>query len=233
MRILHSTGGDRASDASVADAYARTLGGRAGRPWVALCMIASLDGSTVVDGRSGPLGNDTDAAVLRRLRTVCDVVIVGARTAEHESYGPPAKSGQRIGVVTASGRVDLGRPLFTSGAGFVITTDDSPLSAAPHGVDVVTAGRGSVDLQAALAGIDDVCGAPDTVLAEGGSTLNGALLQADLVDELDITTSARAAGGTGPRLAVGHDHEQRGFTLVQAAIDDESFLYTRWRRQGR
>ena len=31
-----------------------------GRPWVGICMIASVDGTTVVDGRSGGLGNSTD-----------------------------------------------------------------------------------------------------------------------------------------------------------------------------
>ena len=36
------------------------------RPWVGLCMIASLDGSTVVDGRSGALGNPTDTRRARR-----------------------------------------------------------------------------------------------------------------------------------------------------------------------
>ena len=39
--------------------------GTAGRrPWLSLCMIASLDGAVVVDGRSGPLGNANDRAVL-------------------------------------------------------------------------------------------------------------------------------------------------------------------------
>ena len=37
------------------------------RPWVSLCMIASLDGAIVIDGRSGPLGNATDHAVLLSL----------------------------------------------------------------------------------------------------------------------------------------------------------------------
>jgi riboflavin biosynthesis pyrimidine reductase len=198
-----------------------------------MSMISSLDGSTVIRGRSGPLGNDTDAAVLRRLRTVADVVVVGAGTVTEEDYGPPRKSGQRIGVITASGRIELDRPLFRCGAGFVITTAETRLEGAESapGVDVVRAGRDRVDLHLAIAGLDELCGRPDVVLAEGGPRLNGSLLDADLVDELDVTTSSRAVGGDGPRLTVGASDQQRSFELAQLAVDDDSFLYARWRRR--
>ena len=77
-----------------------------GRPWVGICMVASLDGATSIEGRSGGLSNPQDAAVLARLREAADVIIVGAATVRQESYGPPRKAGQRIGVVTATGGVD-------------------------------------------------------------------------------------------------------------------------------
>ncbi len=230
MRLIEPADG---AEVTVDDAYAAALGRRSQRPWIALSMITSLDGSTVIHGRSGPLGNDTDAAVLRRLRTVADVVIVGAGTVTEEGYGPPRKSGQRIGVVTASGRVDLDRPLFRSGAGFVITTDETRVdgAASAPGVDIVRAGRTVVDLHMAIAGVDELCGRPDVVLAEGGPRLNGSLLDADLIDELDVTTSSRAVGGDGPRVTLGAADQQRSFELAQLAIDDDSFLYARWRRR--
>lgn len=229
MRLLHPS--DRA-DVTVEAAYATTLGSRTSRPWVALSMIASLDGSTVVEGRSGPLGNATDGAVLARLRALADVVIVGAHTVADESYGPPRKAGQRIGVITASGRVDLRRPLFECGAGFVVTNDETAatIAASTTDVDVVGAGSVGIDLERAVAAVDDLCGRPDVVLAEGGPTLNGALLDADLIDELDVTTSSLAVGGTGPRLAVDAVDVRRRFRLAQLAIDEDSFLFARWRR---
>jgi len=158
---------------------------------------------------------------------------VGAGTVAEEGYGPPGKSGQRIGVVTVSGRVDLARPLFGSGAGFVITTEETRVDGAPSapGVDIVRAGRSAVDLRRAIAGLDELCGHPDVVLAEGGPMLNGSLLDADLIDELDVTTSSRAVGGDGPRLMVGASDQQRSFELAQLAIDDDSFLFARWRRR--
>ena len=45
--------------------------------------------------------------------------------------------------------------------------------------------------------------APTFVQSEGGPHLNGALLDADCVDELDLTISPVLCGGTGPRLTVG------------------------------
>ena len=75
-----------------------------GRPWVGLSMIASLDGATAVSGLSGGLGNDNDRAVFSLLRSVADVILVGAATAEAEGYRPTSRPGQRIGVVSRSGR---------------------------------------------------------------------------------------------------------------------------------
>ena len=229
MRLIHP---EVREEVAIEEAYGSMLGARRDRPWVAMCMIASLDGSTVVDGRSGPLGNETDAAVLRQLRAAADVIVVGARTAAHENYGPPRKAGQRIGVVTASGRVDLARPLFTSGAGFVVTADATPIGTAGTDLpDIVRAGTDGVDLGRAFSAVDELCGRPDALLVEGGPTLNGALLDAGLVDELDLTTSSHAVGGDGPRLATGADDTEQRFELAQLAIDTDSFLFARWRRR--
>jgi riboflavin biosynthesis pyrimidine reductase len=69
------------------------------------------------------------------------------------------------------------------------------------------------------------------VQAEGGSVLNAALLDDDAIDEIDVTTSAAAVGGSGPRLASGGGDHRHRFDLAQLAIDDESFLYARWLRR--
>lgn len=218
-----------ADDIAVEHAYASALGHRPGRPWVGLCMVASIDGSTVVAGTSAGLSSPTDAAVLSRLRALADVIVVGAGTVRDEGYGPPRKPGQRIGVVTRSGNVDLSLPLFTSGAGFLITTDDSTFDTT--GVEVIRAGTGTVDFAAALEllrRLAPVCG---VVQAEGGAILNGALLDADLIDEINLTTSPAAVGGAGPRLASGAGDHLHRFELAQLAIDERSFLYARWLRQ--
>jgi riboflavin biosynthesis pyrimidine reductase len=218
-----------AREADVDELYALPRPRRADRPWVGVCMIASLDGSTVVDGRSGGLGNATDSAVFGALRRAADVVIVGAATARAESYGPPEQAGLRIGVVTASGAIDPTGELFASGAGFLVMPEDGPPPPGP--IDVVRAGRGHVDLPQALRRLGDVVAEPGFVQAEGGAHLNGALLASGCVDELDLTLAPALVGGDGPRLTAGSPAVFRRFELAHLATDD-SYLYGRWVRRS-
>jgi riboflavin biosynthesis pyrimidine reductase len=204
-----------------------------GRPWVGVCMVASLDGSTVVAGRSGGLSNPDDVAVLATLRRAADAIIVGASTVRVEGYGPPSTPGQRIGVVTATGNVDPTSELFRRRAGFLIMPEDGPPPPTGPGgpIDVVRAGRGRVDLPLALSRLDQAINVPTFVQAEGGPHLNGALLDADCVDELDVTISPVLAGGDGPRVTAGAAATVAPFDLAHLAIDDRSFLFTRWLRR--
>lgn len=226
MLIVHP---GPARDVSVAEAYADPLGGRlTSRPWVALCMVSSLDGSTVVDGTSGALSSPNDGEVLLQLRSLAEVVLVGAGTAAGEGYGPPKRAGQRIGVVTRSGSVDVDSELFRSGAGFVVTTTGSPVD--DDRCEVLRCGEDTVDLTVALTRLDEIVPDVTVVQAEGGPMLNGALAAADLVDELDLTLSPSVVGGEGPRLTRGADRTGNGFEPAQIAVDDHGFVFTRWRR---
>lgn len=200
-----------------------------GRPWVGLCMIASLDGSTVVDGRSGPLGNDGDRAVFSALRRAADAIVVGAATARAEGYRTPQRAGQRIGVVTSTGNVDRSTDLFDAGTGFLVMPTDGP--PAPCGIDVVRAGAGRVDLALALARLDSVMEPPTFVQSEGGGRLNGALLDAGCVDELNLSCSPVLAGGDGSRLVTGAAVTWLKFSPAHVLIDDDGYLFSRWVRQ--
>lgn len=192
-------------------------------------MIASLDGSVAVGGLSGGLGNANDRTVFSALRNAADVILIGARSAIAETYRSPRKAGQRIGVVTASGHVPVTTDLFTSGSGFVVMPEDGP--AGPPGIDVVRAGRGTVDLLAALERLDAVTDPPVFVQAEGGAGLNGALLDADCIDELNLTIAPVLAGGDGSRLIVGAAEWRRRYEPVHVLIDDDGYLFTRWVRR--
>jgi riboflavin biosynthesis pyrimidine reductase len=193
-----------------------------GRPWVGVCMVASVDGSTVTDGRSGGLSCPTDHDVLLALRSVADLILVGAATVRAEGYGVPRKPGQRIGVVSRTGRIDPTTDLFTSGAGFLVLPEDT--GEAPEGVDVVRAGQGDVDLGKVLRGLDAAF-----VQAEGGSMLNGALAAAGLIDELKLTVAPRLAGGDGPRVTQGAPELRQGLSLAHV-LEEDGFLFTRWVR---
>lgn len=216
------------AETTIAEAYAAPLAERVGRPWVGLCMVSSIDGSTVVNGRSSDLSSANDSAVLIGLRRIADIVIVGAGTVREEGYGPPKTPNQRIGVVTGSGRVDPSLPLFTSGAGFLITTDDADV---PADVDVIRAGSGTVDLAAAMLRLDAARADVDFVQVEGGAQLNASMLEADLFDEINVTTSPLCVGGDGPRLSTGAVDLSQRYELAQMVIDDESFVFSRWKRK--
>ena len=218
-------------DISVGDAYGVPLGARTDRPWVSLCMVASIDGSTVFDGSSGGLSNPTDVAVLLQHRSLAQEILVGAGTANTEGYGPPS-GGQRVGVVSGAGNVDFDADLFTSGAGFVITAERSTFPI-PDGIDVLRAGTHAVDVAGALRQLPHLVDDCRIVQAEGGPSLNGALATADVIDEMNVTTSSATVGGNGPRLTTGATATVQRFDVAQLAVDDLSFVYTRWlRRRG-
>src|SRR4051794_30153325 len=58
------------------------------RPLVAMNFVATVDGRATIEGRSGPIGSDTDTAMLAGLRTRFDAVMIGAGTMRAERYGP-------------------------------------------------------------------------------------------------------------------------------------------------
>jgi riboflavin biosynthesis pyrimidine reductase len=79
---------------------------RAERPFVAMNFVATVDGRATINGVSGPIGSETDTAMLSGLRTRFDAVMIGAGTMRAEGYG---EIGRRLVVVESGpdGRVDL------------------------------------------------------------------------------------------------------------------------------
>ena len=191
------------------------------RPTIGMCMVMSIDGSTVVDGNSRALGGPADLAVLLGLRKLADVIIVGASTVVVDDYGPPSKPGLRVGVVTRSATIDTNMPLFTSGSGFLITTETATT---PAGVECVRAGTTTVDLAQAVQQLQG-----NFAQLEGGPTLNAAMVEADLVDEINVTVSPNIVGGLGPRLAAGATDVLQRFQLAHVCEDD-GFLFLRHTR---
>ena len=76
------------------------------RPFVAVNFAATVDGRATIHGVSGPIGSDTDTAMLVGLRTRFDAVMIGAGTMRAEHYGD---IGKRLVVVESGprGRADL------------------------------------------------------------------------------------------------------------------------------
>ena len=86
MRRLHPNPSEQVT---LRECYDVPRAPHAHRPWLMLCMVSGLDGSTSIGSTSRGLSNPADQELLLMLRTLADVVLVGANTARREGYGPP------------------------------------------------------------------------------------------------------------------------------------------------
>ena len=212
---------------SIADAYgiarSRVMTSAGSRPMIGLCMVMSLDGSTVVQGNSRALSGDADRSILVGLRSLADVIVVGSSTVRIDDYGPPSRKDLRVGVVSRTGNLDLTTPLFTSGAGFLIIPEDAPTPLNPS-ITCIRAGRGSVDFAAAMCQLDGTF-----IQLEGGPGLNASMAQADLIDEINLTISPNVAANNEPRLLSEASPILKRFTLSHI-LEEDGFLFLRYTR---
>ena len=213
--------------------------------WVRVNMVASLDGATALDGRSGGLGGPADRTVFRTLRSFADAIVVGAATMRAEQYGPPV-----LPAALRDARLARGQPAlptiavvtrhvaFDWNAPFFVAADPAPLlitvrAAAPQVPaqapvsDVIVAGDDRLDVTAGLDGLTER-GYHD-VLVEGGPTLNAMLAAADEIDELCLTLSPRLAGGSSARILHGDAGPATRLTLASVLTADD-YLFVRYRR---
>jgi len=188
-----------------------------GRCWVLAHMVGGLDGSAAIGGRVGSLSTAPDAELFRLMRTLADVVLVGAETVRREGYGPVQLPPERVAARRAAGRpatpplavVTRSLDLDWSARAFadapaesrtlVITCQESDpgrLAEAQKVADVVLAGRGRVDPGQAMAMLTER--GYQVVLCEGGPTWLGELVAAGLLDELCLTISPLMGGDPLP-----------------------------------
>jgi 5-amino-6-(5-phosphoribosylamino)uracil reductase len=219
------------------------------RPWLMLNMITSIDGATATSGRSGGLGTPADRAIFMILRSLADIIVVAAGTVRDEHYGPVTLSDQlqerrrdrgqsplpRLAIVSRRLDIDRHGPLFARGVDppIVVTSPGADqarrteLTAA--GADLVLAGTGpDVDLRAALHTLGEM--GASVVLCEGGPTFNGALLAADLIDEVCLTIAPRLVGGESARVAHGVDRSDLDRLALRRVLEDDGALFLRYTR---
>jgi len=205
-----------------------------GRPWVLANMVSTLDGAASLDGRSGGIGGDGDRALFAAVRSLADLIVVGAGTARAERYGPAA-SGARIAVVTSSLDLPDDLPLFEAARQgrahpIVICPASSPQERRDHlagFAEVVTVdgdGVAPADIVAAAT----VAGAR-VVLCEGGPSLLAQFVAADLIDEWFVTIGPMVASGTAPRILTGSGQDLRGVALSRVWEQDGT-LFLRYLR---
>ncbi|KRC59052.1 hypothetical protein ASE14_14750 [Agromyces sp. Root81] len=200
---------------------------------VRMNFVASLDGAATLEGRSGGLGDPVDRLAMQVLRTLADVVLVGAGTVRVEGYGGLAvgeadaawrvarglSEQPRLAVVSSSLDLDPESAFFAAAVTrpIVVTHAAAPearRSALERVADVVVVGERAVD----VAGVLDVFADRGLrqVLCEGGPHLFGSLLEADLVDELCLSLGPMLVAGEAGRIVRGVPELQRRMHLVHA-----------------
>ena len=96
--------GDRGEVADPLAPYAEVDRTRGPGPcWVMGHMVGGLDGSAAIAGRVGALSTAPDAELFRLMRTLADVVLVGAQTVRQEGYGPVRLPADRVAAREAAG----------------------------------------------------------------------------------------------------------------------------------
>lgn len=229
------------------------LGGSAARttPWVALCLVQSVDGSVTLGDLSAGLGGPADLRALARVRDAADVLLVGAATVRDEAYPPYPGGPERRAARAAKGLAPVPPVAFVTRTGVLppghplVADPDRPpvviaaaadadrvraaLAVHPAGpaADLLVAGGTTLDWPAALAGL--AARGLHRVSCEGGPRLAGDLLAADLVDEVFVTVAPALVGGAGPRLTVGAPSVRRDLALTSALVHGDELLL-RYRR---
>lgn len=188
-----------------------------GRPWLRANMVESADGAASVNGRSRGLSSAADRMVFALLRSLADVILVGAQTARAERYQPAGphqvrpelRSGRPatppIAVVSRRLDLDADAALFTAAPPeartIVITTELAPeqrRAELARYADVIVAGAETVDLRSAVAAL--AARGHRRLLSEGGPHLLGELTDAGLLDELCLSISPLLAGPGANRI---------------------------------
>jgi riboflavin biosynthesis pyrimidine reductase len=218
-------------------------------PWLRANMVSSADGAGALANLTSGLSSEADRRLFALLRTLADVIVVGAATVRAEKYKPvrqhelwpDLRPGRPptppIAVVTA--RIDLepSSPIIDSAPPsartIVITTAQAPAdrrAALEERADVIVAGQETVDLKAAVSALAER--GHRRMLAEGGPHLLAQIAAAGLLDELCLTISPLLAGPGAGRIVAGAQPAASAQPLTLAhVLQDNGFLFCRYTRK--
>ena len=220
----------------------------AGRPYLVLNMVASLDGRATSEGRVGALTSPADQAVLYHLRTQADALLVGAGTARTERYGsllpdPKLRDKRRheglpeqplCAIVSARLDIPPDLPLLDEEDArvAVLTSAAGELPATRARLEHIrgeAAADGRMALAPLLSALRERHGVR-SVVCEGGPTLNTALFAEGLVDELFLAIAPKVVGGTieAPIVGAAAGADVADAELVWA-LEAEGYLFLRYR----
>jgi riboflavin biosynthesis pyrimidine reductase len=200
--------------------------------WLRLNLIGTLSGNaTGPDGTSESITNPVDRVVLNVIRSLADVVVVGAASVRSEGYFVPRRAA--LAVVTRSGDFS-GHQITSSGdrGPLLILCPAASADRARETISnpeaqiiVVPDVDGSLSAAAIVDALRDA-GYP-SIVAEGGPAIAAHLVLGGVVDELCLTTSPILNGGALP-LFGATEFAPIPLSLQQLLVDDGGATYARW-----
>jgi GTP cyclohydrolase II len=174
------------------------------RPFVVLKYAQTLDGRIATGtGDSKWISGEEERRLSHALRAACDAVLVGIGTVVQDDPRLTVRMVQGVSpvrvVVDSTLRIPLDANVLDGEAPSVVLTTPrcdpvvrDELRARAVGVEVVPAGRGGVDLAAALEVLRQL--GVQSLLVEGGAKIITSLLLEDLVDRLVVSVSPTIIG---------------------------------------
>jgi len=251
-RLERGEAGQAAESAvtTLAGLYAYPAAAAGPHSWLRANMVASADGAGSLNGRTSGLSGAADRLVFSVLRSLADVILVGAGTARDEKYRPVKESEvwaalredraptPPVAVITSGRGLDPGSPLLaapTRSRTIVLTTAAAPAdwrAAVESRADVIVAGRDQVTPGAVVGALAER--GYLRILTEGGPSLLSQITAAGLLNDLCLTYSpvleggrsgrivrAVGGGGTGPATA------GTGLRLAHV-LEDDGYLLCRY-----
>ncbi|KIA60564.1 pyrimidine reductase family protein [Nocardia vulneris] len=217
-------------------------------PWVRANFVVSVDGAIATNGSSGGLTSPLDQYVLKLLRDLSDVVLVGANTIRAEDYIGIRTTDERrqwriargrppvppIAVVSGSANIDPRSRLLTNTEvpPIILTTTTAPAEAkadlAAAGAEVIELGSGAIEAAAIIHTLAER--GLREIVCEGGALLTGQLVADHYLNELCITTAPTVLGGTSARMTYSPQGTATAMTCQHIVFDADGAQLARWVR---
>lgn len=211
----------------------------AGRPYVIVNMVGTVDGQARLGADASRLGGATDQRLFVMLREQVDCVFAGTETIRVENYKAPASRPETqrrrtarglrprplVATVSRSGDVPWEAPVFRDAGSEVVLFGGAELDA---GRALARISRFPERDPAAMLGLLRERLDVGVVLLEGGPRVNREFIATGCVDELFLTVAPVLAGAAEPfPIVAGALPATLPLKLISAMLD-ESELYLRY-----
>jgi riboflavin biosynthesis pyrimidine reductase len=244
VQALYPTEPSSLTDDDVAELY----GYPAERTWVRANFVSTLDGAVQgPDEKAGSISDSADRRVFALLRSLSDVVVVGAGTARAEQYAPvqphevDADLRRRLGLAAVpslavvSRSLDVSETLVRGGPAptLVVTTASAAkarVDEVRESAEVVLAGDEAIEPAAVVEALS--ARGFQRILLEGGPQLMRSFVAADRCDELCLTVSALLVGGDRHRLLRGGAVDPPEALRLRHLLEEDGTLFCRYTRAG-